>query len=117
MVIKGFVQRFMKDRRSSLRRKKAMRQVMFGCALAGSKQIDDAIPVFRQAIEIDPDCAEAHFALGLMYAEKGMSPEAAAEYDRAVEINPDFREKIPDTGQTEQEGDRFDIVNELRKNI
>ena len=105
-----------KKNRKSFARKKALERIMYGCTLAGSKQYDDAITLFQEAIEVDSNCAEAHFALGLMYAKKEMNNEAVKEYNRAIEINPDYKAKIDDITPAQDE-DEFDIVKELKKNL
>ncbi|MGR3319791.1 MAG: tetratricopeptide repeat protein [Candidatus Anammoxibacter sp.] len=106
---------FKKNRKSSAH-KKALERVMYGCTLANSKQYDDAITLFQDAIEADSNCAEAHFALGLMYAKKEMNDEAVTEYNRAIEINPDYKTKVDDI-TPHQEEEEFDIVKELKKNL
>lgn len=55
--------------------------------LAGSN--DDAIDAIKKAIDIDPDFARAHFRLGNAYLEKGMSQQALAEYQNALQLSKD----------------------------
>lgn len=113
----SFFQKFKRGKKVSSNRKKALKQVMFGCSLAGSNQHDDAIPLFQQAIETDPNCAEAYYALGLMYSKKGMNEEATVQYNKAIEINPDYKEKIASFDTAQEDDDNFDIVKELKKNL
>jgi tetratricopeptide (TPR) repeat protein len=47
-----------------------------------------AIRVARQALELDPNLAEAHVVLGNIYQEQGHWLEAEAEYKRALDLNP-----------------------------
>jgi tetratricopeptide (TPR) repeat protein len=53
--------------------------------LAGSN--DDAIDAIKKAIDIDPDFARAHFRLGNAYLQKGMSQQALAEYQNALQLS------------------------------
>lgn len=55
--------------------------------LAGSN--DDAIDAIKKAIDIDPDFARAHFRLGNAYLQKGMSQQALAEYQNALQLSKD----------------------------
>lgn len=47
----------------------------------------------ENAIKIDPDFAEAHHALGVVYAHQNRNPEAAAQFRRTIELVPE--EAIP----------------------
>lgn len=99
-------------------RKKALEQVMLGCSLVNSRQDDNAISIFKKALDIDPSCAEAHYALGVIYSKKGMNDYALASYTKAAEINPDYKTKAKDEGLVEEgveENEGFDIVKELKK--
>jgi tetratricopeptide (TPR) repeat protein len=61
--------------------------------LARSKADQKAAKELERAIELDPDFAEAHGDLGVMYASLGRYPEAEAELRRAIELIPD--ESLP----------------------
>lgn len=98
---------------TSGKRKKALKFVLYGCTLAGSKQYDDAIPMFKKAIGIDETCAKAHYALGLMYTQQGMNDDAEAAYKKAVKLNPDYKTELEKLGVTSEK--EFDIVKELLK--
>lgn len=45
---------------------------------------------FRRAIELKPGDANAHNSLAGLLCEKGRNEEALAEFDKALEIRPDF---------------------------
>ncbi len=65
-----------------------------GLAYMGIKQthIDHAIYMYKQAVHIDPEYAEAFYNLGVAYGYKyrGKSTELAEQmYERAIEINKD----------------------------
>jgi Flp pilus assembly protein TadD len=51
-----------------------------------------AIAAFREAIQLKPDFAEAHYNLGIALAETGQLPDAIAAYRKAIELKPGFAE-------------------------
>jgi protein O-mannosyl-transferase len=61
-----------------------------GNALAGDKQLDEAIVQYRQAIRINPEYAAAHNSLGKALAETGHSDAAVTEYRMAIKLNPAY---------------------------
>ena len=40
-----------------------------------------AVDTYRKALEIDPNCAEAHFNMGVAFAEMGILREAVREWE------------------------------------
>jgi TolB-like protein/DNA-binding winged helix-turn-helix (wHTH) protein/Tfp pilus assembly protein PilF len=44
----------------------------------------------RKALAFEPDLAEAHASLGIVYAYTSRFPEAEAELRRAIELNPNY---------------------------
>ena len=61
-----------------------------GIALAGRQRLDEAMAHYRQALEIDPRCAEAHNNLGVALTRLGYVDEALAHYRQALAIRPDY---------------------------
>jgi superkiller protein 3 len=55
--------------------------------------VDEAIPQFQKALEINPNNPEAHQNLGKALLAKGQVDEAIAHFQRALEISPNY----PDT--------------------
>jgi tetratricopeptide (TPR) repeat protein len=51
-------------------------------------QLDAATESAQQAINVNGDLPEAHFQLGLVQAKRQQWREAAAAFDRAIEIDP-----------------------------
>ena len=46
--------------------------------------------MFKKAATLDPDDANAHYGLGLVYTRQEKYNEAAAEFARAIELAPDM---------------------------
>jgi len=57
--------------------------------LSKKKETDAAIERFHQVIRLDPQNAEAHFSLGVIYESKGQLDQALGAYKEAHDINPD----------------------------
>jgi protein involved in polysaccharide export with SLBB domain len=55
-------------------------------ALAGL--FTQAAEIFQQAVKLDPEFADAHFALGHAYFDMGQWQKAADSFQRALELNP-----------------------------
>src|SRR5687768_18564402 len=56
------------------------------------RQFDQAIEVFKQAIKLKPDYAEAHNDLAIAYSALGRHREAIDSLQRAVHFQPGFAE-------------------------
>lgn len=54
--------------------------------------IEDMQAASLKALELDPDLAEAHAALGMALHYQDRYPEAVAEFDRALGLDPDLFE-------------------------
>ena len=55
-------------------------------ALAGL--YPQAVQIFQQALKLDPQFADAHFALGHAYSDMGRWQNAIDSFERAVKLNP-----------------------------
>ena len=55
-------------------------------------QTDEAIAHYRKALEIKPDCVEAHNNLGLALVGRGQTDAAITQFRNALEIKPDCAE-------------------------
>jgi tetratricopeptide (TPR) repeat protein len=53
------------------------------------KRTYEAKTAFTKALEIDPDNENAHFNLGVMFADASMFGEARTEWERVLELAPD----------------------------
>jgi len=49
-----------------------------------------ALPAAQRALELDPELAEAHASLGLVYENKGDLPAAGNALRRALQLNPGY---------------------------
>ena len=63
----------------------------YGYFLLNLKRIDEAIDKFKKQVKLAPNSANAHDSLGEAYYTKGMIKESLAEYNKALEINPNFQ--------------------------
>lgn len=52
-----------------------------------SRQYDPAVEDLRKILDIDPNFEQGHWGLGLAYEAKGMAEEAAAEFQKAIELS------------------------------
>lgn len=63
--------------------------LMYGCVSADSGDIAMARKALRKAIELDPNLAEAYFALGKLLVVKGKYPTALERLQTAAQLQPD----------------------------
>lgn len=61
-----------------------------GAAYAAKQRYNAAIGAFKTAEQIAPDVASIHYNIAQAYEAGGVLSEAEYEYERAVEINPDY---------------------------
>jgi TolB-like protein/Tfp pilus assembly protein PilF len=58
-----------------------------GAILSGSHRYDEAIPVLKNEMELDPNSALAHHSLGMAQVMKGMIGEGISEIKLAIELS------------------------------
>jgi tetratricopeptide (TPR) repeat protein len=80
-----------------------MAQALFNLAIIrhNSGFDNEAIDLYRRAIRADDALAAAHLNLGLILFERDQaSPEAAAEFAKAAQLDPGLARRIPPTATT-----------------
>jgi tetratricopeptide (TPR) repeat protein len=56
--------------------------------------LKESISLYRQVIKVQPDNASAHLNLGFALIEAHQKPEGKAELQVAVQLNPDFANRV-----------------------
>lgn len=59
-----------------------------GRSFLDEKKYQEAIKVYKKAVDVDPSCALTHFNLGYVFHESGQMDSARESYEKAVELNP-----------------------------
>jgi Flp pilus assembly protein TadD len=54
------------------------------------RKLDAAIGHLREAVQLDPERADAHNSLGSALVQVGEAEEAIARFRKAIELKPDF---------------------------
>ena len=70
----------------------------YGILLKNLGKLQDAEILYRKAIEINPDFANAHYNLGNILKDFGKLKDAELSYRKAIEINPDFADAHSNLG-------------------
>lgn len=73
-----------------------------GCFLMQDKQPLKAVPLFKAALERDPQCADAYVNLAGAYINLQRHTEAIAEAKKALKINPSHHGALLNCGTAEQ---------------
>jgi len=61
-----------------------------GCVLATIGKNDEALEQFNEALRLNGNDAQAHFALGSLLARMGHREEAVAHLAEALRLKPDY---------------------------
>ncbi|HEX8162870.1 MAG TPA: tetratricopeptide repeat protein [Pyrinomonadaceae bacterium] len=69
-------------------RREAKNYYRQGVKYGRAKQFDEAIKAFRQAVQYDPDYADAYYGLGHAYADSGRWADAAEAYHQVLRLDP-----------------------------
>jgi cytochrome c-type biogenesis protein CcmH/NrfG len=79
-----------------------------GNALRFEGRMDEAIPQYQKALEINPNYAEAHLNLGMALFQKGRTDEAITHLQRAAQLKPGNAILIYNLGVAFQQKGRVD---------
>lgn len=79
-----------------------------GIDLARDGRFTEAIPLFEDAIRIDPLLAEAHSQLGAAHLAQGDTDAARRHLDRALDLDPDFADARYNLGLLAHREGRFE---------
>jgi tetratricopeptide (TPR) repeat protein len=102
------------DAAASFRQAVAIRRELsalhnLGTALAKLENLDEAVAVFREALQLNPEAAISHKNLGLALHQQGKPGEAAVHYAEAVKLEPasdtahyDLGRVLYETGRLEE---------------
>jgi tetratricopeptide (TPR) repeat protein len=77
--------------------------VQQGLSLKNQGKLDEAAACFREAVQIDPDAAQAYFALGRVLEERGRLEEAASAFHHVLRLQPERAEAYLALGATLRE--------------
>ena len=67
-------------------------QLRLGQALLDANKLDEAAACYQQSLQLNPNSAQVHLNLALLFAAQGKLDEAAASYQQALRFNPDDRQ-------------------------
>jgi tetratricopeptide (TPR) repeat protein len=76
-------------------------RMVFGVHLMRTGKLEDAEKALVEARELNPDSAEAHYNLGLLYVRRGKYPEARDAAERAYSLGfplPGLRDQLKAKG-------------------
>jgi tetratricopeptide (TPR) repeat protein len=65
-----------------------------GVGFYQKRKVDQAVPLFEQAVELNPTLTDAHVALAGLYLGKGDFDKALAASDRALALAPDDKRAL-----------------------
>lgn len=86
-------------------RERAIIYLYIGNALAFQEDWEDALREYLEAVQTDPQLAEAHYNLGVAFAARGQLDRAISAFKEALEHNPNLYEAHFSLGRCYQ---RFD---------
>lgn len=104
-----------KEPKKTPQRKKADTLLKKGNALCEAGQFEEALPVYTNAIESDPQFAEAYFKRGMALYRLGSNLNALEDLTKAVQINPDYTEAYFQRGVVwYSTGDEEKMIEDLK---
>ena len=89
-----------------------------GVAAYDAKEWDQAAHAWRQAMQLDPNFAEAYVGLGVIFLQQGRTTEAEAEFQMALGKNPNQINALANLGALAVQRGHYDIaVSYYRKAV
>jgi Flp pilus assembly protein TadD len=92
---------------------------MMGIVLGLARRDDEAIPLFRRVLAMDPNFLRAHFGLGHALVHKRRYEEAVAEFQKAVELSGGGAAQLGALGYAyavnNRRADALEIVEKLKE--
>src|SRR5262249_23969360 len=83
----------------SVARENARRQYKAGLKYGRANLFRQALQSFQQAVENDPEFADAYYGLGLAHSDLGEYSEAVTAFKRALKLNPQMVDAYTALGQ------------------
>ena len=77
--------------------------------------VDSALADLQKVVELEPNSAEGHFYLGLAYQKKGEVAKAKAEFEKALQLNPEYEQAKAELGKLAGEKTEPTPVSDSRK--
>jgi tetratricopeptide (TPR) repeat protein len=71
-------------------------------------QLDEAIDLLIEALNIDPEFCDVHYNLAIAYWRKGRLPEAMAELEMELALHPDHEPAKEAAARLREESNQFD---------
>ena len=79
---------------ATMKKERARFHYNLAVAYTKAKLYDDAIEAYETSLALDPNNADAHYNLGLLYSDvKNNSEKAVAHYKKYIELKPDAEDR------------------------
>lgn len=88
-----------------------------GVVLLKDGQVDSAIGVLKRAVQLQPNLAAAHAALGKAFMQQGSTDAAIASFRAAAKLKPEARHYISLGAALRKKGDLPEAVDAFRKAV
>lgn len=89
----------------------AINKLQLGIAYMLRGQNDMALEPLQQALKINPNYADAHNAIAVLYERLGKNDEAKKHYEKSLEIKPNYYDAHNNYGQFLCKNDEFAQAN------
>jgi len=73
---------------------------LYGIILDQQNKLDEAISVYKKAIELKPNFVESYFNMGNLFVKNRMAKKAIPLFEKAIELKPDYLEAYLSLGNT-----------------